>query len=247
MPDIITLLVPALKAGKASKIAEEASLLKNLSKAEKELALEKQTQKYLEGYYETLRKESDDFSKKLEEKTAESEVKESFDNVKNELDEQIPTQKEILKNKLKIKYENNVRKYFYEDVEMGSASISNGGYLSFDINIPRNLQKQKFSTEIIEESISFFEKQGKMVNGIQARWLSAAKYENGVSTNLKSFSFDYLDNHLSKEISAFNTPTGKIAKKNGFTKVLIDDWDVLDLGGNRPAEIYWIELKFKKP
>ncbi|UTX48821.1 hypothetical protein [Chryseobacterium sp. MA9] len=91
MPDIITLLVPALKAGKASKIAEEASLLKNLSKAEKELALEKQTQKYLEGYYETLRKESDDFSKKLEGKTAESEVKEVFDDAENELDEIVNT------------------------------------------------------------------------------------------------------------------------------------------------------------
>jgi hypothetical protein len=89
MPDIITLLVPALKAGKASKVAEEASLLKNLSKAEKDLAIEKQTQKYLEGYYETLRKESDDFSKKLEAKTAEGEVKESFDNAENELDELI--------------------------------------------------------------------------------------------------------------------------------------------------------------
>ncbi|SEW24235.1 hypothetical protein SAMN05421841_1788 [Chryseobacterium wanjuense] len=92
MPDIITLLVPALKAGKASKVAEEISLLKNLSKAEKELALEKQTQKYLEGYYETLRKESDDFSKKLEAKTAESEVKESFDNAEKEIDKKLSKQ-----------------------------------------------------------------------------------------------------------------------------------------------------------
>jgi hypothetical protein len=41
MPDIITILVPALKAGKANKAAEEVSLLKNLSKTEKELAIEK--------------------------------------------------------------------------------------------------------------------------------------------------------------------------------------------------------------
>ncbi|MCE3075332.1 CdiA C-terminal domain-containing protein [Chryseobacterium gwangjuense] len=88
-PDIITLLVPALKAGKASKAAEEVSLLKNLSKAEKELALEKQTQKYLDSYYETFRKESDNFSKKLEEKTAENKTKEIFDNAEKELDELI--------------------------------------------------------------------------------------------------------------------------------------------------------------
>ncbi|WP_042721805.1 hypothetical protein, partial [Flavobacterium sp. B17] len=93
MPDIITILVPALKAGKASKAAEEVSLLKNLSKTEKELAVEKQTQKYLEEYYETLRKESDDFSKKLEGKTAESETKEAFDNIEQKLDEEIPDTK----------------------------------------------------------------------------------------------------------------------------------------------------------
>ncbi|MGE4513886.1 MAG: hypothetical protein AB7E26_08770 [Chryseobacterium sp.] len=89
MPDIITILVPALKAGKASKAAEEVSLLKNLSKTEKELAIEKKTQKYLDEYYETLRKESDDFSKKMEAKTSESEVKDVFDDVENELDELI--------------------------------------------------------------------------------------------------------------------------------------------------------------
>jgi hypothetical protein len=89
-PDIITLLVPALKVGKASRVAEEISLLKNLSNAEKELAIEKQTQKYLESYYETLRKESDGFSKKLEKKTAEGETKEAFDNAEQKLHKEIP-------------------------------------------------------------------------------------------------------------------------------------------------------------
>jgi len=243
-PDILTFLVPALKVGRAAKAAEETSVLKKAATtAEKDL----EYQKYLDGYYESLRKQSDDFSKKLEEQSARQEAKEAFDNAEKELDEQIPKQGELYKSRLKITYENNIRKYFYEDVEIGSATISNGGYLSYDINIPKNFQKQRFGTEIIEESIAFFEKQGSPIKGIQARWLSAAKYEGGASTNLKSFSFDYVENNLSKEIAAFNTPTGKIAKKNGFTKVSIDDWDILDLGGNRPAEIYWIELKFKKP
>jgi hypothetical protein len=38
MPDIITLLVPALKARKASKAAEEVSVLKNLTKTDATLA-----------------------------------------------------------------------------------------------------------------------------------------------------------------------------------------------------------------
>ncbi|UTX48815.1 hypothetical protein [Chryseobacterium sp. MA9] len=127
MPDIITLLVPALKAGKASKAAEEISLLKNLSKAEKELALEKQTQKYLEGYYETLRKESDDFSKKLEEKTAESEVKEVFDDAENELDEIVNTK---IFEKLK-KFNSITNKYPNDPIPLdgkfyGTAEVENG-------------------------------------------------------------------------------------------------------------------------
>ena len=43
-------LVPALKAGKANKVAEEISLLRNLSKTEKELAIEKKTKEYFESY-----------------------------------------------------------------------------------------------------------------------------------------------------------------------------------------------------
>ncbi|WP_374459835.1 hypothetical protein [Chryseobacterium taeanense] len=67
--------------------------MKNLSKTEKELAIDKQTQKYLEEYYETLRKEAYNFSKKLEGKTAESETKEAFDNIEQKLDEEIPDTK----------------------------------------------------------------------------------------------------------------------------------------------------------
>ncbi|MCS4304507.1 hypothetical protein [Chryseobacterium sp. BIGb0232] len=61
--------------------------------------------------------------------------------------------------------------------------------------------------------------------GIQARWLSAAKYEGGISTNLKSFQLTILGiNYL--EMAVLNTPIGRIVKKNGFTKVSVDDWDV---------------------
>ncbi|WP_051884370.1 CdiA C-terminal domain-containing protein [Chryseobacterium luteum] len=98
-PDIITLLVPAAKAGKASKVAEEISLLKNLSKTEKELAIEKRTQEYLESYYEAFRKESKNFSKKLEEKTADSEAKEFFDSVEKELDELIEVKRKTTPSK----------------------------------------------------------------------------------------------------------------------------------------------------
>lgn len=83
-PDILTFLVPALKAGRAAKAAEQASVLKKAATtAEKDL----EYQKYLDGYYESLRKQSDDFSKKLEEQSARQEAKEAFDNAEKELDE----------------------------------------------------------------------------------------------------------------------------------------------------------------
>lgn len=83
-PDILTFLVPALKAGRAAKAAEETSVLKKaVTTAEKDL----EYQKYLDGYYESLRKQSDDFSKKLEEQSVRQEAKEAFDNAEKELDE----------------------------------------------------------------------------------------------------------------------------------------------------------------
>lgn len=119
-PDIITLLVPALKAGKASKAAEEASLLKSHSKTERELAIEKQTQNYLDSYYETLRKEADDFSKKLEEKTVQSETIEVFDSTEKELESRIPKTTEIeelaIKRKKRSKDQNVFLKKFDIDI-----------------------------------------------------------------------------------------------------------------------------------
>lgn len=100
-PDILTFLVPALKAGKANKVAEEISLLRNLSKTEKELAIEKKTKEYFESYYEALRKESDDFSKKLESKTAEKESKEVFEKAESELDELLEVKDKTIPSKSK--------------------------------------------------------------------------------------------------------------------------------------------------
>jgi hypothetical protein len=117
-PDIITLLVPAAKAGKASKVAEEISLLKNLSKTEKELAIEKRTQEYLESYYEAFRKESKNFSKELEEKTVETEIKEGFDNSEIDLNNKIPKTKEIEELTLKRKKTPKEEKVFLKKINL---------------------------------------------------------------------------------------------------------------------------------
>ncbi|KAB1231992.1 hypothetical protein [Chryseobacterium viscerum] len=93
-PDILFILVPALKAGRAAKAAEEASILKKAAtSAEKDLVAEREYQKYLDGYYEALRNQSDDFSRKLEEQSAKKESKEAFEKAAQKLDEEIPDSK----------------------------------------------------------------------------------------------------------------------------------------------------------
>ncbi|PBI90180.1 Fibronectin type III domain protein [Flavobacterium sp. ACN2] len=149
--------------------------------------------------------------------------------------------------KLTSEIVNETKKYFINGTEIGSARISNAGYIGFDIRIPVELQKQGYATQIFEDAINYYKSQNKTINGIEGRWLSTNSYEGGMSTNLKSFIDDFLYNGKTFEDAALNTPTGKIATKNGFTKVIKSDWDVLDLGGSKPSEIYWIELKFKKP
>lgn len=90
-PDILLILVPALKAGRAAKAAEEASILKKVATAvEKDLIAEREYQKYLDGYYEALRNQSDDFAKKLEEQSARQEAKEAFEAAEQKLDDEIP-------------------------------------------------------------------------------------------------------------------------------------------------------------
>lgn len=98
-PDILTFLVPALKAGRAAKAAEEASVLKKAATtAEKDL----EYQKYLDGYYESLRKQSDDFTKKLEEQSARQETKEAFEAAEKELDDKISNKKGAEKDPRKV-------------------------------------------------------------------------------------------------------------------------------------------------
>jgi hypothetical protein len=138
------------------------------------------------------------------------------------------------------------KKYFIKDVEVGTTRISKNGYISFDLTIPEGLQKQEYGTYIFQDAIDFYSKR-MSVNGIQAKWLTNSTYEGGASVNLKTFKESYIDKGLSYENAALNTPTGKISSRSGFSKVIKGDWDILDLGASKPAEIYWMELKFIKP
>lgn len=142
---------------------------------------------------------------------------------------------------------NGIKKYSIDGLEIGTSRFSSNGYIGFDIRIPEALQKQGYATQIFEDAISYYKSQGKVVNGIEGKWLSSNSYEGGMSSNLRSFTDDFLHNGKTYEEAALNTPTGKISSRLGFTKVVKGDWDVLELGGSKPAQMYWMELKFKKP
>jgi len=134
-PDILTFLVPALKAGRAAKAAEETSVLKKAATtAEKDL----EYQKYLDGYYESLRKQSDDFSKKLEEQSARQEAKEAFDNAEKELDEIVKSPFENLQkfHLITNKYPNDPfpidgKLYGIAEIDNGLLKID-GKFISYD-------------------------------------------------------------------------------------------------------------------
>ncbi|WP_332453302.1 toxin glutamine deamidase domain-containing protein [Chryseobacterium aquaticum] len=76
-PDILTFLVPALKAGKAGKISKAGS------------GIAKETTE------EILNKTAKELSEKLEQKTAQQEIKKSFEKAETELEERIPKENYI--------------------------------------------------------------------------------------------------------------------------------------------------------
>lgn len=114
-PDILLILVPALKAGQVAKAVEEGAILKKAAtSAEKDLNY----QKYLDGYYESLRKQSDGFAKKLEEQSARKESKEAFENVEKELKDKIPDVDKVEEQILKRKRISKEEKVFLKKVNL---------------------------------------------------------------------------------------------------------------------------------
>ncbi len=106
-----------------------------------------------------------------------------------------------------------------EELKIGNFNISEINTLSFDIILPSVLQKQKVTTKIFKEIF----KKHKPVE-IQCHWVRADTYEDNISTNLLEY-FKYKDK--GRAMAAFMTPSGKIARRNGFTQapVFIKDND----------------------
>jgi hypothetical protein len=139
------------------------------------------------------------------------------------------------------------REYFVNGDSVGTAAIHDG-ILGFDIEIPEAYQNMGIASRIIKDAIDFYTNKGIEVKGLKGTWMKNRQYPDGISTNLKVFMEYYLDKNLSWQEAAFATPTGKIAKANGFTEVQLIDID----GNENPTtgkyfDIYSVEVKFVKP
>jgi hypothetical protein len=93
--------------------------------------------------------------------------------------------------------------------------------LEFHLLIPSSLQQQKLGTFIFKRSISEFNP-----SKVKGNWKTANVYDGGESINLTIFK-QKLAEGFTAERAAFETPTGRILKRNGFggTPIIITNTD----------------------
>lgn len=102
-------------------------------------------------------------------------------------------------------------------------------FIEFDFNIPAELKGQGVGSVVFEDGIKYYDIKNPDYKGIRGRWEgNNPSYAEGMSDNFKV----YKEARLAKkteEIAAFETWTGKQAKKNGFTKakVVTDNTDLV--------------------
>jgi hypothetical protein len=141
-----------------------------------------------------------------------------------------------------------VRAYKINNIDVAQATINIDGIILLDVKLPEQFQKQGYLDDILSDAIDFFTKNNHKVNGVRGAWLRGKEYKNGISDNLKIFIENYLDKNMSFEDAALNTPTGKVAQKYGFNKVI--KIDMMDDGWNystkKPEIIYRVYVNFVK-
>lgn len=99
--------------------------------------------------------------------------------------------------------------YQTERVRAG-ISFKENEILNFDINLPAQLQGQGVGTEIFKKAIA-----QDAPSQVQGLWKASDNYLGGESINLTIFK-QKISEGLTPIQAAFETPTGKILKLNGF-------------------------------
>ncbi len=95
-------------------------------------------------------------------------------------------------------------------LERVGIAFTERGVLHFDLNITIELQGQGIGTEVFQRAISDY-----LPSQVLGYWKKADNYLGGESINLTIFR-EKIAKGLTLEEAAFETPTGKILKRNGF-------------------------------
>ena len=104
----------------------------------------------------------------------------------------------------------DVRVTYQASRERVGVAFEENGILEFHLNIPEKLQGQGVGTEIFKRAIGDYNP-----SKVKGWWKTSDIYTSGESTNLTIFK-QKLSEGLSPQQAAFETPTGKILKANGF-------------------------------
>ena len=104
----------------------------------------------------------------------------------------------------------DVRVTYQSNRVRAGVAFSNNNILEFHLNIPEVLQKQGLGSVIFRKAIDDY-----FPTKVKGWWKKMDIYTSGESTNLTIFKQKILEG-LTPEQAAFETPTGKILKANGF-------------------------------
>ncbi|NML55833.1 hypothetical protein [Chryseobacterium cheonjiense] len=141
VPDILTILIPALKAGRAAKVAESGKIATTVAKEATEEVSEK-----------VMKESAEELSEKLEQKTAQQQAKEAFDNAEKELEDRIP---EIKANKKRIKqHEDFMKKWKDKSIKaLTTTEIANAlkGFTEQGNKIAKMIEEEKIFIHILED------------------------------------------------------------------------------------------------
>jgi hypothetical protein len=92
----------------------------------------------------------------------------------------------------------------------GVAMMGDKNILEFHLNISENIQRQGVGTEIFKRAIGDY-----YPSKIKGWWKKSDIYTGGESVNLKILK-EKVNQKMRIKDAVFETPTGKLAKKNGF-------------------------------
>lgn len=229
-PDILSIVIPALKAGKAAKIAEVSKLG---SVASKETAKEVSE--------EVLQKSAKELSEKLEQSTAKKEVKEAFENAEKEIDSKIYEEQPSETSKKKGK--NNFDEYdnagllktvekSYQGLKYKILIYSDriswrvfnekflwdnhvrlwGGELEFDFN---TYGIKGLGQQWTEETFEIF---GDKIKTVKVEWKQLPEYPDGESLGYKQFNKKFDETYDMHE-AVKSTTFYKTMSKHEFHKI----------------------------